>query len=89
MTYTKNGWVERVKPPGAAPAINCTLLQANREQLAARHHPMLLLCQSRDCSIRTVSPHQASVFDAFGGLGGHPANVAGGDSNLGRGLWQL
>jgi hypothetical protein len=55
-------------------------------QLLATHHPMLLSGKFGERSLRIPSPRNLTYIDSFGGLGGHPRRVAGGDARVARGL---
>ncbi len=81
--------VQPVHPPGANPLLDCSGAPSHLQQLPPSDHPVLPLRKLSKRPIIITSPRKTSLKDGFRGLGGHPANVAGADSYLGRGLCWL
>jgi len=69
--------------------LDCASSQPNLFKPPSADHPVLPLRDLSQLAVIIASPRKSISKMTFGGLDGHPANVAGAGSILGRALCQL
>jgi hypothetical protein len=89
MTDEVDACVQPMQPPRANSLLDRSSPKPNFFELAPVDHPMLPLGDLDQPSIVIASPRKSISKMTFRGLDGHPANVTGAESILGRGLCRL